>query len=52
MSFKQNMLRGLGKCHIDILRSNNREIFREDKQSLGKEQVFDVRIYKYRTLSR
>ena len=30
MSFKQNMLRGLGKCHIDILKSNNREIFRED----------------------
>ena len=30
MSFKQNMLRGLGKCHIDILKSNNKEIFRED----------------------
>lgn len=30
MSFKQNMLRGLGKCHIDMLKSNNKEIFRED----------------------
>lgn len=30
MSFKQNMLRGLGKCHIDILNTNNKEIFRED----------------------
>ena len=30
MSFKQNMLRGLGKCHIDILKTNNKEIFRED----------------------
>ena len=30
MSFKQNMLRGLGKCHIDILKSSNKEIFRED----------------------
>lgn len=30
MSFKQNMLRGLGKCHIEILKSNNREVFRED----------------------
>ena len=30
MSFKQNMLRGLGKCHIDILKSNNKKIFRED----------------------
>ena len=30
MSFKQNMLRGLGKCHVEMLESSNREIFRED----------------------
>lgn len=30
MSFKQNMLRGLGKCHVEMLESSNREVFRED----------------------
>lgn len=30
MSFKQNMLRGLGKCHVIMLESSNREVFRED----------------------
>ncbi|MDY2903115.1 MAG: hypothetical protein SOU07_06730 [Bacilli bacterium] len=30
MSFKQNMLRGLGKCHVEMLESSNREVFKED----------------------
>ena len=30
MSFRQNILRGLGKCYVDILKSNNKEVFRED----------------------
>lgn len=30
MSFKQNMLRGLGKCHIDILNSKNRNVYKDD----------------------
>ena len=30
MSFKQNMLRGLGKCHVEMLESSNREVFRKD----------------------
>lgn len=30
MSFKQNMLRGLGKCHVDILNSKNRNEYKED----------------------
>ena len=30
MSFKQNMLRGLGKCHIEIMNSNDKDKFKKD----------------------